>query len=438
MQSQWYASIRSHCSWILIILVCYAPNVARSQLAVADEPAATQSIDEEVESLIEQLSSPSFSNRETASKRLLEIGAPALELVRQAKQLQSIEVQERANRICEEIDKGIFENVTKKFILSADQSQSFGLPAWDLFRSITGSSRTSKLLFVTMLRTQGDLAKHIESVIQSKGTENSVAAYEELGAKAETEAERLHLRISRGELPTAGDTVGLLLACALFNDTAAIGSASNEVNEVIVSSLYRTGQGDSSKPSYERCMRALAGQWIPKTPSSFASDVLSIAHQRGIPEGATIARRHLDASNDRETRVFALQCLARFGNAGDIASVSKLLDDELIVYEFNDQSNIGFLRDGIHEDNMPPPGSNGTLPTRNDRKLIVRINDLALAVCLQLGSEDVGAAFPKYQPNESNSLFLVDFAFPADDQTNHKLAIARWKQEHPQYAPGNN
>jgi hypothetical protein len=207
---------------------------------------------------------------------------------------------------------------------------------------------------------------------------------------------------------------------------------------MVVASLYRAAQGDYfSKPGYDRCMRALAGQWIAKTQASLASDVLLIALQRSIPEGAIVARRHLDASNDRETRVRALQCLARFGIEGDVPSVSKLLDEEQIVYEFNDQSLIGTFRDGIQEDNVPPPGFNRKMPPRDDRKMIVRLNDVALAVCLKLAAEDVTAVFPKYEPSE-NGMVLVDFAFPADGQEYHKLAIARWKQEHPQFAGENN
>ena len=445
MYSQWYGSIRSCCSWILLVLVCCAPNAVRTRIAVADEPATATNSQEELAALIEDLSSPTFATREAASKRLREAGAPALEILRRAKQNPSIEVQERASRIAEEIDKSLFENVTKKFILAADGSQSFGLPAWDVFRSISGDSRTSKLLFIAMLRNQNELAQSVEAANKAKGTENANAATEQLVAQASASAERLRLRLSRGELPSVGDSVGLLLACSLFNDTAEMASASSGVNEMVVASLYRASLGDYfSKPGYDRCMRAFAGQWISKTQASLASDVLLIALQRSIPEGATVARRHLDASNDRETRVRALQCLARFGNPADVSVVSKLLNEEMIVYEFADQSLVGTARDGIQEDDMPPPaveqaqGFKPKLQVREGRKMIVRLNDVALAVCLKLGSEDVTAVFPKYEPSESTGMVLVDFAFPADGQEYHKLAIARWKKEHPEFAGENN
>ncbi len=431
---------RPRCSWVLIVLICYSPSVVRQQHAFADEPTDTGSISYEVEALIEQLSSSTFATREMASKRLLEIGAPSLELLRKARQHTELEVRERSNRICEQIDSVLFEKITKKFILSADGAQGFGLPAWDVFRSISGDSRTSKLLFVTMLRSQNDLAVCIEAVSKAKGAADLAMAYEQLASKAAAAAERLRNRSDLGELPAVGDTIGLLVACSVFNDTLSITSVSNEVNEVVVGSLYRPALSEYfNKAGYGRCMRALTGRWISKTQASLAKDVLSIAMQLGIPEGANVARRHLDASSDSETRVYALQCLARFGNEADIASVSKLLNEELIIFEFPDQSAIGAPRDDIREDNIPPPGSKPSNPPPPDfPRMIVRLNDVALAVCMTLGSEDLTKTFPKYVQNESNGILLVDCAFPSDGQELHKRAIARWQQEHPQFVEKTN
>lgn len=448
MQSQRYGSFRlRYCkilgSWILVALVCYSPSVVKSRMAIADEPSSVTSNQvasnqAEIETLIENLGSPTFAVREAASKQLLEIGAPTLDLLSRAKQHPSVEVSERATRICKEIDKGIFENVTKKFILSSDGTQSFGLPGWDAFRSITGDSRTAKLLFVTMLRSQSELAKFVEVASKAEGAKDSADAQQELLTKATEEAEKLHIRNLR-RTPSVGDTVALLLASSVLNEASVIGSTSNEVNDVVVISLNTTPQTEYFlKPGYDKCMRALTGRWISKTQSSIAREVLSLALQRNIPEGANVARRHLDASNDRETRVYALQCLARFGNAEDIPSVAKLFDQEIIVCEFADQSDIGVPMDGIQVDDMPPPGLKRKPQTRDVRKLIVRMNDLALAVCQKLSSEDLSSTFPKYQPNEANSIILVDLAFPSDNTGDQDLAIARWIQEHPQFAQENN
>ncbi len=399
MHSPRYGLFRSNCWWVLLLLVCYAP-ANKWRIAGADEPATiSTNVSDEVDLLVNQLGDAAFATREAASKRLQEIGAPAVDTLQKAKKHPNIEVRERASRICDEIERHIFESVTKQFILAADGQQSFGLPAWDVFRSIAGDSRTSKLLFVTMLRSQSDLARSVEAVSQSKGTANSAIAIEELAARATAEANNLRLRSVRGELPSVGDTVGLLLACSQFSDNAAVDSASNEVNEVVVASLYRAPQTEYFlKAGYDRCMRALAGRWISKTQDSLANDVLSIAMQRNIPEGAVVARRHLDPSSERETRVSALQCLARFGNESDIPTISALLQEETIVYEFTDQSDFGYARDGIHEDNVPPPGLQRLAPPQNVRKMIVRLNDLALAVCMLLDLKTLMKRFRSMSP----------------------------------------
>ncbi len=107
-----------------------------------------------------------------------------MELLRSAKSHSSIEVSDRATRIFTEVEKQVFESVTKHFLLQSDGSQGYGLPAWQQFREITGDSRSSKLLFVTMLRSQRELATFVEAAKDAQ-------SIEELSKRAVLEAERL-------------------------------------------------------------------------------------------------------------------------------------------------------------------------------------------------------------------------------------------------------
>lgn len=436
MDSQQNGLFRPHWSWVVAVLACCpCMSIAfRGPWVLADEPSAnTQSKTgadaEEVEALIERLSSTAFAARETASTRLLEIGEPALELLHKLELHPSLEVRERAKRICEEIERRVFDSVTKKFILDPDTTQSYGLPAWDGFRAIAGDSRTSKLLFVMMLREHHELAICVDAAGHAKNTPNEPIVLQQLQARAIREAERLRANGMRGQFPEAGDTVALLMACTLLKDAAPI-----EVNETIVSSLYRREVGDYFvKPGYSRSMRALAGQWIPKTQAVLADEAMMIALQRNVPEGVVVARRHLDAASDQETRTRAFQCLARFGNESDIANAAVHLNDESILSVFEEQSEVGLSADGIDVSNRPPPGGRQPQPTKgSERSMIVRVSDLALAVCMVLGSEDVVSVFPKYKPNDLNGILLMDVAFASDEQDLHKQAIANWLRKHAQ------
>jgi len=416
-----------------IAILCSFLCIANHQHASSDEPTAANKATDEIASLVERLGDPLFATREEANRKLLEIGAPAIPLLRAAERHSFLEVRERAGRIREEIDKVVFENVIKRFITDGESKQSYGLPAWNQFSAIAGDSRTSKLLFVMMLRNQLELAHFVEAAGRAKGSAAAVAASAALEARMALEAERLRNRNYRGQLPEVGDTVGLLVACSMFDQSVSI-----EVNEMIYTSLYRgTHIEYFTKAGYGRCMRALAGSWIPKTQASLANDVLSIAMQRSIPEGAIVARRHLDRATDYETRVRALQCLAKFGNETDIENIAKLLSEETVIYEFTARKGQGLPRDGIQVENMPPPGFKQ--PVIPDAiTMIVRMSDLALAVCLRLGAEDVANVFPNYEPNDQDGIQLMDIAFAADEQQQHKQAISKWMREHPEFIEKSN
>lgn len=416
-----------------IAVVCTLWFSLNGQLSSGDEPTAASPKPDTIATLIEQLGDPQFATREEANRRLLEIGAPALPLLRSAERHALLETRTRASRIRDEIDKVVFENVTKRFIMDGESKQSYGLPAWSQFSLIAGDSRTSKLLFVMMLRNQLELAQLVEAASQAKGKPTAAETSTTLAARMSLEAERLRNRSLRGQLPEVGDTLGLLVACSMFDESVSI-----EVNEMISASLSRgTHVEYFNKPGYDRCMRALVANWLPKTQATLANEVLSLAMQRSIPQGAVVARRHLDQSTDYETRARALQCLAKFGNETDLENVAKLLNDETVIYEFTALRDQGFPRDGIQVANEPPPGFKQ--PVISDGiKMVVRMSDLALAVCLLLESKDIKAVFPHYEPNELDGIQFTDIAFAEDDHQQHKQAIAKWKNEHPKFAEKSN
>ncbi len=411
---------------ILCIFICIFICIGDCRYVRGDETDAGSKSSNNIATLVEQLGDPLFVVREEANRTLLEIGEPALPLLRTAERHSLLEVRERASRIRKEIDKVVFEDVTKRFLQQGNSKQSYGLPAWDQFRAIAGDSRTSKLLFIMMLRNQRELAQFVEAAGTAQGTPSAPVATAALEARMVLEAQRLRDRNFRGQSPEVGDTLGLLMACSMFNE-----SAPNEVSEMIYLSLYRgTHIEYFTKAGYGRCLRALVGNWMPKTQPALANDVLAIAMQRSIPEGAIVARRHLDRATDYETRAQALRCLARFGNESDIENVAKMLTEETIIYEFTARKDQGLARDGIRVENMPPPGfSQPIVP--EVRTMIVRMSDLALAVCLRLGNEDVAKVFPNYEPSEQNGIELMGIAVASDEQQQRKQVIAKWMQEHP-------
>jgi HEAT repeat protein len=376
--------------------------------------------------LINDLRDSSFAVREAASLRLLEIGEPGLSALHAAASDPSPEVRQRVATIRTEVERLVFEERARGFLISTNPSEDFGLPAWKQFREVVGTTRSSKLLFLEMLRRQRELALSIHNASEALGTPNEQTALEEMSQLAALSAQQVRANMTYGGmLPEIGDAVGLLTACALMKDQPSI-----EINLTITSAMYRGEVGEYfSKAGYGRCMRALAGKWMPKTQEVMAADVLSLAMQKDVAEGALVARKHLGKNSDRDIRIAAFQCLARFGDTNDIPLLETHLNDQTILHQF--EGSILLSRGDINiEESAPPLGRRPkpALPASDSEVMTVRVSHLALATCMLLAKEDPAAVFPRFQAFSSRGFSLNSIAFPIDDQDSHAQAVADWLQ----------
>jgi hypothetical protein len=378
----------------------------------------------EVNQLLRQLHDPSFAVRESASLRLIEIGEPGLQSLRKAESSNSPDVAARVSRIAAEVERMVFEKRAKGFLISADPTEDFGLPGWTPFRAQVGSSRSSKLLFLEMIRRQKDLALAIDSVSKAAGTPNEQSAMDQMSITAAEIAQHFRTNMTYGgSLPGIGDAVGLLVACSMLQGQAPI-----EVNLTIVSAVYRAEVGDYfNKAGYGRCMRVLVGKWMPKTQEVLAADVLSLAMQKDIREGAVVARRHLGKQSDNDIRQFAFQCLSRFGESSDLALVSQHLNDQTIIHQYEESLPVN--SDDIEVQNAAPPlGKLGILQPA--KTLSVRINDLALATCMSIAKEDPLTAFPRFRSSPVIGFYVNSVACPSDEEGARAASIEAWLKRH--------
>src|ERR1022692_122836 len=102
--NQWRTTVKTHVlsgALALIGLAAALVGLPLSQAAWPDQ-AEVQPDDKEIERLVKQLGSDVFKDREAATKRLKEIGEPALDALRKAK--DTLEVRRRAEAIIVAID----------------------------------------------------------------------------------------------------------------------------------------------------------------------------------------------------------------------------------------------------------------------------------------------------------------------------------------------
>lgn len=373
-------------------------------------------VQQHIVQLVGQLGATDFDSREQATAELLSQGEVALPRLRAVPNSAPYEVRHRARLIQQQIEDDKFRMLSRSFLLDLDGSKSYGLPGWDRYRQLVGSTRTCKLLFLDMIRQQPEVAQLIELA----GAENaSPAAASSLAKLASMEASRLRDELYLLREPKIGDSVAMLMVAATLTSQTPV-----EISDIISISERRSFEGNIHKEGYRNCLRKLLGAWLPKTHVAMAPAAMDCALNYDLVEGSEIARRCLTANFDYDTRKLAFYCLARFGNETDVVRIAPFLEDRAVV----DQIAIGAPMGEVHESNTPPPFAPAEPVSGNN--LVVRINDLALVTSILLLGENPQQIFPRYEEHDKLGFFIHSLASSADADVEQQQRIDLWKQRH--------
>ena len=363
-----------------------------------------------------QLGATDFDSREQATAELLSQGEVALPSLRAVPNSAPYEVRHRARLLQQQIEDDKFRTLSRSFLLDLDGGKSYGLPGWDRYRQLVGSTRTCKLLFLDMIRQQPEVAQLIELASAENA---SPAAASSLAKLASMEATRLRDELFLLREPKIGDSVAMLMVAATLSSQTPV-----EISDIISISERRSFEGNIHKEGYRNCLRKLLGAWLPKTHVAMSPAAMDCALNYDLVEGSEIARRCLTANFDYDTRKLAFYCLARFGNETDVERIAPFLEDRAVV----DQIAIGAPMGEVHESNTPPPFAPAEPVSGNN--LVVRINDLALVTSILLLGENPQQIFPRYEEHDKLGFFIHSLASPADAEVEQQQRIDQWKQRH--------
>jgi HEAT repeat protein len=411
----------------LSVLAIALLSVAQPLWAQVDEPENRElaSSEAQLSELIANLDSANFAVRESASRDLIKIGEPAIKRLSEIPSSSSFELRHRAKLIRSSIANTAFDALSREFLLDIDHTHSHGLPGWRAFRSMVGSSRTGKLLFLEMVREQRALLELIEATDAERqlGKVNRLTL-DQLQMQAVARAASIEQRLYELPSPGIGESAGLLFAAAMGEGVAPI-----EVNHV-VSRVSQIGfYGYLRKLGYDDCLKSMLSQWIPKTHASMAPEVMTMALDLDLPAIAPTARLNLSDNFDVYTRELAFKCLAKFGSETDIPLISQYFDDVAVVNEFIEAAG------GILSSNAAPPGvgqqddaqeTDGleTLPNH-----IVRIKDVAVLTAMLLLKEEPTTVFPNYAPG-GFGINTHDLAATEADLLKQDALIKIWVETH--------
>ena len=355
----------------------------------ADDPAAIES-----RKLVGQLSAAKFTDRESAVVGLLSIGEAALpELERLlADRSTSAEAAMRAERCRDLIQHRAFDALAQSFLTDLDSSRSYGLPGWAKFSQLVGTTRTSKLMFLDMLRERRDLANCVET-LGRQSPEEAALEWQKLGplVRVSPDSGILSKELSFGEF------VGLLFAASEYP-----GQCPFELNEAILNNFYLPSglQAKLSQEGYRQCLSRLLCQWLPKTNPAMAARVLSLGTSLELPVTDVLARRYLSSQFDPHTRELAFQALAAFGDASDVAELLQYAEDTEIV-----QTYMSMVGGFPYVEEAPPLAARGQVSDVRSEN-IVRVNDLAVMAAMRLLGEDPRTIFPEYNDGLTSELAI--------------------------------
>lgn len=374
-----------------------------------------------LEQLIQQLGSSDFEERERATNRLLQLGTEALDALKHPPEKSSKEIVSRTAVIARVIEQRNLTTVARHFLADSDDSNSHGLPAWSAFRDVAGSSRFSKMLFIEFVKQQTQLALKIEDIVQRRQHNQDTRDQElQLTHYIELQADQFKARMRSltGASVEIGDVLGVMLAVAVVNDQAPI-----ESSELILTSAQMGFGGYLNRPGFKPCLLQLMSAWVPKSPDIIADEVMGISNFLNISAVLPIARTHLTKGFDPISRSQAILCINKFGNKQDVAALAKLAGDGTVIHRYIDISD---EEDGITESFGAPPGTKPSQVAPATVQMVVRINDLATAVAMNLADEDPKSIYPKFVKDRFSLTWRKMVAVPESEAESRDKAIRAW------------
>lgn len=278
-------------------------------------------VQKEVDELIDQLGSNEFAEREYAAKRLVEIGMPCVDKLRDLKSAADSEVQFAASRIVKKIVRSDFENRIEAFLAASDDDAAdFGLPGWEVYSQQVGSSKNARELFASMQRLHPRLMKSLEGDIKSVNSE-----LRDLMGDLVSNANRYN------DTPIESFAACFMLATADKINGKQVELPHNSDNNL--SSLFRNQvvANQLQEGKYNEILKTFVVRWIQQDSPNVSQEYyrLMIADTHQLKEAVPLA---LNMINNRESthyyRQYAIWYLVKTTGTEHQKEIEKLLDDK--------------------------------------------------------------------------------------------------------------
>jgi hypothetical protein len=268
----------------------------------------------QIESLIDNLSAPKFSQRESAASELLNIGVSALpDLRNQVELADDEESRVRIQELIEQLMDGQIEVKIQDFMAMKDVQ----FEGWQEILNILGNDTiATRSLFVEILRKYPSLPPAMRRELKARdrniALENVIAAVQQTQFK---------------QMPTTADAFALLIPLLDPNVEMPVAC------ETLVVRVMQSATGTKIRKDkrLSPIFKYLLGQWMARTSLANREDVLFYGMDWELGSACRLLSEETIA-NEKAAGVgilaVSLQALAKFGTRNDVPTISQLLDDQ--------------------------------------------------------------------------------------------------------------
>lgn len=362
-----------------------------------DEVSTIAETESAVKALIEKLSSTRFSDRQQASKDLLNVGPEAVQLIEAAAATSTGETQQRLRMILPKLRKRLFDDRLDEFLAKPSIEIAEQLPQWSRFEQLAGHDADALAIFGQILSAERRLfAARLFAPI-------------ELSALLETRSAEIAKEydgIADEEFPIA--SVASIMLLGSEPETRLRRATSTNISSALDDQRFSKLITDGV---HAKTLRAIAEVWIRRAGQAgvAAERPLLFSMQHKLPAGRTVAIRIIESKSSRPDMIYSLLCLASLDSVDDLPLIESLFDNQTVLWPQRGQ----IVQN--QDPGAPPFDTNYKVQTR----------DVALAAAAHLKRISPSEVGMKARDSDLTVFAIDSIGFTSEEARTNAFAVYR-------------
>ena len=363
----------------------------------AANPSAVTETELHVKVMIEKLASVRFSDRQQASKDLLNLGPEAVRFIEAAAATSTGETQQRLRMILPQLRKRLFDDQLDAFLEKPSVAVAERLPQWVRFEQLAGHDPDA-------LATFGQILSAERRLFAAR-----LFAPHELSALLETRSAEIAKAcdgLRDEEFPIASVAAVMLLGSEL--ETRLRRATSTNISSALDDQRFSQLITDGV---HANTLCAIAEIWISRAgqPGVAAERPLLFSIQHNLKSGRSVAIRIIESKSSRPDMIYSLLCIASLNSTEDLPLIESLFDNKTVLWPQRGQ----IVKN--QDPNEPPYDTNYKVQTR----------DVALAAAAHLRNIKPEEISMKVRSSELSLYAFDSLGFSSDEARSQALAEYR-------------